>query len=96
MGNGLAFGMVGLAGMLAAALRLACLRVQAGSVGLFGQPSFVLGVVVAIVLLGAPACVPIVAFPIWDIGLTIGLMRDDTDDTTPRLGDPTAVVGDQP
>jgi hypothetical protein len=39
--------------------------------------------VVAIVLLGAPAFVPIVALLIWDIAVTTVLMRHDTD-TTPR------------
>ncbi len=74
-GNDLGFGMVGLGGMLAAALSIGCLSVQARSAGLFGTPLMIVGLVVAVVLLGSLAFVPILALLIWVIAVTIVLMR---------------------
>ena len=73
--NGLGFAMVGVAGMLAAALSVAQLSLLARSAGVFGRKLMVLGLVVAVVLLGANAFVPIVALLVWLVIASITLLR---------------------
>jgi hypothetical protein len=68
--------MVGVAGMSAAALSIAGLSVQAHAAGLFGRWFLVLGLVVAVLLLGAFAFFPIAALLIWLIVVAIALMRN--------------------
>ena len=75
LANDLGFAMVSLGGMLAAALSVACLSVQARSAGLFGRKLAVFGLVVAVLLLGALAFVPILALLIWLVVASITLMR---------------------
>ena len=77
--NDLGFGMVGVAGMLAAALAVAFLSVQARSAEIFGRKLTIFGLVVALVLLGAIAFVPIVALLIWLVIASITLMRNPSD-----------------
>jgi len=67
--------MVGVAGMLAAALSVAHLSLLARSAGVFGRKLTVLGLGVAVVLLGAIAFVPIVALLIWAVIASITLLR---------------------
>lgn len=74
-GNDLGFGIIGSAGMFAAALSIACLSVQARSVGLFGRKLQIFGLAVAVVLLGSLAFIPILALLIWSIVTAIVLMR---------------------
>jgi hypothetical protein len=73
-GNDTGFGMVALGGMLAAALSLVCLSVQARSVGLFGTVMFVFSLVVAAFLLGSLFFLPILALLIWVIVVAIVLI----------------------
>jgi hypothetical protein len=67
--------MVGVEGMLAAALSVAHLSLLARSAGVFGRKLMVLGLVVAVVLLGAIAFVPIVALPVWLVSASVTLLR---------------------
>jgi hypothetical protein len=73
--NDLGFAMVGVGGMTAAALSIACLSMQARTVGLFGRRLLIFSLVVALVLLGSIAFVPIIALLIWLIVVTIVLLR---------------------
>ena len=74
-GNDLGFAMVGVGGMLAAALSVACLSVQARSAGVFGRKLTLLGLLVSVVLLGAVEFLPIAALLIWLVIASITLMR---------------------
>lgn len=74
-GNDLGFAMVGVGGMLAAALSVACLSMQARSAGVFGRKLTVLGLLVSVVLLGAVEFLPIAALLIWLVIASITLMR---------------------
>lgn len=65
LSNDLGFALVGVAGMLSAALAVICLSVQGRAAGLVGRKTFVFGVVVAICLLAAFAFVPVIALLIW-------------------------------
>jgi hypothetical protein len=73
--NGLGFALVGVAGMLAAALPVAHLSLLARFAGVFGRKLTVFGLAVAVVLLGAIAFVPIVALLIWLVIASITLLR---------------------
>lgn len=64
-GNDVGFAMVGVAGMLAAALSIACLSVQAHAAGIFGKRMLRFSIAVAAVLLAAVAFVPILALLVW-------------------------------
>lgn len=63
--NDTGFAMVSVAGMLAAALSIACLSIQARSAHVFGTKMMRFGIVVSIALLGAVAFAPIAALLIW-------------------------------
>jgi hypothetical protein len=73
--NGLGFALVGLAGMLAAALSVVSLAAQARSCGMFSSRLFAFSVVVAVLLLAGLAFVPIVGLLIWTLVVAIGPMR---------------------
>ncbi len=73
--DGLGFAMVAVAGMLAAALAIVCLGVQARSAGVFGTGLFVFSLVVAVLLIGAAAFVPILALLVWLVVVAVVLMR---------------------
>jgi len=75
LGNDVGFAMVGVAGMLAAALSIACLSVQARAAGIFGTRLTRFSLAVAVVLLASVAFVPIVALPIWLVAVTVTLNR---------------------
>jgi hypothetical protein len=75
LANDLGFGLVGVAGMLAAALTVVILSVQARAAGLFGPRLLVGGYVVGVFLLAAPLFIPILALLVWLIVVTIVLMR---------------------
>jgi hypothetical protein len=75
LGNDVGFAMVGVAGMLAAALSIACLSVQARAAGIFGARLARFSVAVALVLLASVAFVPIVALLIWLVAVTVTLTR---------------------
>ena len=65
--------MVGVAGMLAAALSIACHSVQARAAGIFGVRLARFSGAVAVVLLASVAFVPIVALLIWLVAVTVTL-----------------------
>jgi cytochrome c-type biogenesis protein CcmH/NrfG len=72
-GNDVGFGLVGVAGMLAASLSIACLSLQARSAGVFGKRLTRFSLVVAVLLLGSVAFVPILALLIWLIVVSVAL-----------------------
>ncbi len=76
-GNDFGFGMVSVAGMLLAAFAVASLSVLAHRAGVFGRPLQVLGIVAAVLLLGAVFFVPIVGLMVWLVVAAIALMRGD-------------------
>ncbi len=63
--NDLGFALAGVAGMIAAAVSVACISVQGHRAGLFGARVRVLGIATAIILLASIAFIPIVALLIW-------------------------------
>jgi hypothetical protein len=73
--NDIGFTMVGLGGMLAAALSIAAISVQARAANLFGRRMAGLGYVVAVILLAAVLFVPIVALLIWLVAAGIVMLR---------------------
>jgi len=73
--NDLGFAMVGVAGMSAAALSIACLSVQARAAGLFGRRLLIFSLVVALALLGSIAFLPIITLLIWLVVVGIALSR---------------------
>jgi hypothetical protein len=75
LANDAGFGLVGLAGMVSAALSILCLSVQARAVGLFGTRLLVFSVIVSILLLGALAFLPILALLVWLIVVAVTLIR---------------------
>lgn len=75
LSNDLGFALVGVAGMIPAALAVACLSVQGKRAGVLGRRTYVLGIAVAIALLGAIAFVPIIALLIWTVVVAAQLLR---------------------
>lgn len=58
-------------------MSIACLGVQARAAGVFGKRLLTFSLVVAVVLLGSLAFVPIVALLIWLIVVSIVLLRSN-------------------
>jgi hypothetical protein len=88
LGNDLGFGMVALAGMLAADLSLVGMALQARAAGVFGPKLFAFSLVVAVLLLGALAFVPILALLAWCVVVGVSLSRvqpNRTSVATPAL-----------
>jgi len=81
------FAMVGLPGMLAAAIAVVALGVQARKGGVFGQKLFVYSIVVGIALLGAIAFLPIALLLVWLVVAAVVQLRqgDGTDRPAPAL-----------
>ena len=75
LGNDLGFAMVGVAGMPAAALSIACLSVQARAAGVMTTRMMRFSLIVSVVLLGSIAFIPIVALVIWLLLVAIPLIR---------------------
>jgi hypothetical protein len=73
--NDTGFIMVAVPGMLAAALAVAGLSVQAHRAGLFGRRMEVFGIAVAVILLGSLAFIPIVALLVWMVAAAVVLVR---------------------
>jgi hypothetical protein len=93
LGNDVGFAMVGVAGMFAAALSIACLSMQARTAGIFGARLARFGLAVAVVLLASVAFVPIAALPIWLVAVTVALHRASPARSAVRstaANDPTA------
>ncbi len=78
LGNDLGFAMVGIAGMLAAALSIAGVSLQARSAGIFSTRLARSSLVVAVVLIASIAFVPILALFIWLITVTVTLTRSSS------------------
>jgi MFS family permease len=77
-GNDVGFAMVALAGMLATALSIASMSVQARAAGVFGTRLWRFSLVVAVALIASLAFLPILALLVWLIVVTIALRRSDT------------------
>lgn len=75
LSNDLGFALVGVAGMLAAALAVACLSVQARRAGILGGKTYAFGLVVSVALLLAVAFVPIFLLMAWTAVLSLQLIR---------------------
>ena len=70
-GNDTGFVMVGIPGMLATAISIACLSVQAHTAGLFGKRLLWFAFVVSVVLLASFAFLPIAALLVWLIVVAV-------------------------
>lgn len=75
LSNSLGFGLVGVAGMLAAALTVVTLSVQARGAGVFGTRLLAAGYVVGVFLLAGPLFVPILALLVWLVVVSVKLLR---------------------
>jgi hypothetical protein len=78
LSNDLGFALVGVVGMLAAALAVASISVQGHAAGVLSGRTRLFGLVVAIALLGALAFVPILGLLVWTPTLAIQSMRGGT------------------
>lgn len=78
LSNDLGFALVGVAGMLAAALAVVCLSVQGKAAGLLGRKTYLLGILVSIALLAGMAFVPVFALLIWTAVLAVQWLRHGT------------------
>jgi hypothetical protein len=67
--------MVGVPGMLAAALSIAALSIQAHAAGIFGKRLRTFSLVVAVVLLASLEFFPIAALLIWLVVVAVALLR---------------------
>ncbi len=69
------FTMVSIAGMLAAALCVVCLSVQARGAGVFGRKIAALGLVASVILLASFLFFPILALLVWLVAASVALLR---------------------
>jgi hypothetical protein len=74
-GNDAGFIMVGIPGMIATAISIACLSVQAHSAGIFGKRLMWFSLAVGVVLLASFAFLPIAALLVWLIVVAVSLLR---------------------
>jgi hypothetical protein len=87
--NDAGFAMVGVAGMLAAALSVATVSTQARAAGLFGTSLWRFSLAVAVVLLASIAFAPILALVVWLLIVTLALKRIGArGEPTPALSNP--------
>jgi hypothetical protein len=84
LGNDVGFAMVGVAGMPAAALSIACLSVQGRAAGVMTTRMMRFSLVVSVLLLGSVAFLPIVALPIWLAIIAIALIRNPAPHGSPH------------
>ena len=63
--------------MLATAISIACLSVQAHTAGLFGKRLLWFSLVVSVVLLASFAFLPIAALLVWLIVVAVSLLRSE-------------------
>ena len=75
MSNDLGFALAGIAGAWSAAVAVATLSVQGHAAGVFGARMRVAGIVTAVVLIGSPLFVPIIALLAWVLTATIMWIR---------------------
>ena len=75
LGNDTGFAMVGIPGMLATALAVACLAVQAHAAGIFGPRLRAFSLVVAVLLLASFLFLPIAALLFWLVVVAVVLLR---------------------
>jgi hypothetical protein len=97
LGNDLGFGMVGLAGMLAADLSVVLLAFEARAAGVFGPRLFAFSMVVGVLLLGALAFLPILALLAWCVVAGVALTRRQPDaPATGRMSANVPLVSPKP
>ena len=75
-GNDVGFIMVAVPGMLATALCIGCIGVQARSAGVFGKRLLWLSLVVAVLLIPSLLFFPMLALLIWVLVVAVALLRD--------------------
>ncbi len=92
LSNDVGFALVGVAGMLAAALSITTLSAQARAAGLFGTGLWRFSLVVSIALLASVAFLPILALVIWLLVVTVTLRR--VDGSAVRAGQPRGAARD--
>lgn len=80
LSNDLGFGLVGLAGMLGAALSIAVLSRQGRATGVLGRKTSILGMVTAVALLGGLAFLPILVLLVWLIVVSVSWLRSPVTD----------------
>jgi hypothetical protein len=76
------FAMAGIAGMLAAALCVACVSVQARQAAIFGRKLTIFSLAAALLLLASFAFFPILALLAWLVAAAITLLRQNELQTT--------------
>ena len=81
LGNDLGFALVGVAGMLAAALTVACITAQSNGAGLIGRKMRIFGLVVAALLVLSVMFVPILFLLIWSVITAIRWIRTGPNQT---------------
>jgi hypothetical protein len=85
LGNDLGFAMVGVAGMPAAALSIACLSVQARAAGVMTTRMMRFSLIVSVVLLGSLAFIPIIALVAWLLIVAVPLIRRPAPEQRPLV-----------
>jgi hypothetical protein len=85
LANDLGFAMVGVAGMPAAALSIACLSVQARAAGVMTTRIMRFSLIVSVVLLGSLAFIPILALMAWLLVVAIPLIRHPAPEQGPLV-----------
>lgn len=75
LGNDLGFALVGVAGMLAAAVTVGCVSLQGRRAGLIGHKTHVFGMIVAVTLVFGVVFVPILLLLVWSLVIAIQWMR---------------------
>jgi hypothetical protein len=85
LGNDLGFALVGVAGMPAAALSIACLSIQSRAAGTMTTRMMRFSLGVAVVLLGSLAFIPIIALLIWLLAVAVPLIRRPAPEQRPLV-----------
>jgi hypothetical protein len=83
LSNDAGFALAGVAGMLAAALSVAAVSVQARRAGLFGARMYGFSLVVAVLLIGAIAFLPILALLAWAVVVAVTMLRGASESSAP-------------
>ncbi len=86
LSNDLGFALVGVAGMLAASLSVATVSAQARRAGVFGARLRGFSVLVAVVLLGSIAFLPMLVLPLWVATVSVSLRRGELGSLAPARG----------
>jgi hypothetical protein len=83
LSNDAGFALAGVAGMLAAALSVASVSVQARRAGLLGARMYGFSLLVAVLLIGSIAFVPILALLAWAVAVAVSMLRGSRESIAP-------------